>query len=43
MAVSEVINEIFEIIAKGIGLVAKLVTGLINLISSNKTKNLPDK
>lgn len=43
MAVSEVINEIFEMIAKGIGLVAKLVTELINLISSNKTKNLPDK
>ncbi len=43
MAMGEVINEIFEMIAKGIGLVAKLVTELINLISSIKTKNLPDK
>ncbi len=43
MSADEVINEIFEMIAKGIGFVTKLIVGLINMISSNKTKQLPDK
>lgn len=37
MAVGEVVTTIFELIAKGIGLVVKLIASLINLVSSKKS------
>lgn len=38
MAAGEIVSAIFEMIAKGIGLVTKLVTGLISMVSSKKTE-----
>ncbi len=37
MAVGEIVSAIFEMIAKGIGIVTKLIMGLIKIISPNKT------
>ncbi len=38
MAPGEIVSDIFEVIAKGIGLITKLVTGLISMVSSKKTE-----
>jgi len=43
MSAGEVVSTIFELIAKGIGMVVKLITSLINLISSKKSIELSDK
>jgi len=39
----DVVNSIFEIIAKGIGLVINLIKSLIKIVTSKKSKELPDK
>ncbi len=41
MSSGEIINTIFELIAQGISLLVKLITDLINMISSKKNLNLP--
>ena len=41
MSVGEIVSAIFEMIAQGIGLLVKLITGLINMVSSKKTIDLP--
>ena len=43
MSVGEIISTIFEMIAQGIGFLVKLITGLINMISSKKSIELPKK
>lgn len=43
MSAGEVVSTIFELIAQGIGIVVKLITSLINLISSKKSIELSDK
>ncbi len=43
MSAGEVVSTIFELIAKGIGLVVKLITSLIKLVSSKKSIELSDK
>jgi len=43
MSASEVISAIFELIAQSIGLIAKLLTGLIGMVSSKKSIELSDK
>lgn len=41
MSVGEIVNTIFEMIAQGISLLIKLITGLINMVSSKKPVELP--
>ena len=41
MSVGEIVSTIFEMIAQGIGLLVKLITGLINMLSSKKSLELP--
>jgi len=41
MSVGEIISAIFEMIAQGIGLLVKLITGAINMVSSKKSIDLP--
>lgn len=41
MTVGEIISAIFEMIAQGIGLLVKLLTNLINMVSSKKSIELP--
>jgi predicted lipid-binding transport protein (Tim44 family) len=41
MSAGEIISTIFEMIAQGMGMVVKLITGLINMLSSKKSIELP--
>jgi hypothetical protein len=41
MSAGEIISAVFEMIAQGIGLLVKLITGLINMLSSKKSLELP--
>jgi len=43
MAVGEVLNTVFELIAQGIGIVIKLIVWIISLVSSKKSIELSDK
>ena len=43
MSAGEIVNSIFEIIAKGIGFTINLITSIIGKFSSNKTLESPDK
>jgi hypothetical protein len=43
MSAGEIISAIFEMIAQGIGLLVKLITGLIEMVSSKKPIELPKK
>ncbi|MDO8939217.1 MAG: copper oxidase [Methylicorpusculum sp.] len=43
MSVSEVVSYLFELIGQGIGFITKLMTKLLNVISSRKNKSLPEK
>ncbi|NOR71834.1 MAG: copper oxidase [Methylomarinum sp.] len=41
MTVTEIVSTIFEMLAQGIGLLVKLLTGLINKVTSKKSIELP--
>lgn len=43
MSVSEVVSYLFELIGQGIDFITKLMTKLLNVISSSKNKSLPEK
>ncbi len=43
MSAGEIVSTVFELVAKGIGIVIKLITSLINLVSSKKSIELSDK
>lgn len=43
MAIGEIISAIVEMIAQGVGILVKAITGLIAMVSSKKSIKLPDK
>lgn len=43
MSVGEIVSTIVEMVAQGVGILVKTITGLIRMVSSKKSINLPDK